>query len=221
MKAETLWFGSTCILYDAHSLPAIGPDWLQPAFWTQRNAVLAGLGGRGSALAVQTELGPAVLKRYHRGGLIARWNRDRYVYLGAGRSRALAEWRLLAKLGTLGLPVPRPLTASCERAGACYRAGLLTLAIPGAEQLADIAGTLAPADWDALIELIDRFAAAGVAHPDLNARNILRAVDGRWHLIDFDRAGLSPRPRSARPMRRRLARSLRRLQLPLPKGLAE
>lgn len=199
------------ILYDGHTLPTVSLEWLQPNFWLLRQAVSARLGGRGQALAVETEVGPAVLRRYLRGGRVARLLDDRYLFTGYARSRAFREWSLLAELHAAGLPVPRPLAASCERSGPIYRAGLLTARINATRTLADVAEALAPEQWQALLETLDAFFAAGVVHPDLNARNLLLDQSERWFLIDFDRARRVQGRAPAAPMIRRLLRSFDRL----------
>ncbi|HEU4557334.1 MAG TPA: lipopolysaccharide kinase InaA family protein, partial [Longimicrobium sp.] len=57
--------------------------------------------------------------------------------------------------------------------------------------------------------------AAGVAHPDVNLRNLLVAADDEVYLIDFDKAQVTPDPvsrgRRERDLRR-LARSARKLE---------
>ena len=199
------------ILYDGAAMTSISLECLHPAFWEIRNAVLDQMGGRGQALAIQTEVGPAVLRRYLRGGKLARLLADRYVFTGFERSRAFREWRLLAQLHALDLPVPRPLMASCERRGAIYRAGLMTSRIEGARTLATLAEKLDQPHWQSLVETLQTFFDAGVVHPDLNANNLLLDVSGRWYLIDFDRARQVAGKSSPGPMVRRLLRSFDRL----------
>lgn len=192
-------------------MPAVSLEWLQPGFWEMRRAVSARFGGRGEALAVETEAGPAVLRRYRRGGHIARILTDQYFFNGYSGSRAFREWRLLAELFELGLSVPRPLVASCERRGLIYRAGLLTARVAAARPLAAVAETLQDRHWQGLVDTLSQFVDAGVVHPDLNANNILLDADDRWYLIDFDRARRVRGPAPARPMIQRLLRSFDRL----------
>ena len=184
--------------------------WLQPQWWLAQDAVRAELGGRGAALELATPVGPAVLRRYQRGGWIAPLLHDRYLRRSAERSRGIREFRLLCRLRELNLPVPYPLAASFEPAGAFYRAGLLTRLIPHTRPLAAVADALTPADWQRLAEVLKRFFRAGLVHPDLNAHNLLLDLSGQWHLLDFDRARLASRPAAAGPMIDRLERSLRK-----------
>ncbi|QOC21729.1 3-deoxy-D-manno-octulosonic acid kinase [Wenzhouxiangella sp. AB-CW3] len=201
------------ILYDPERVTAIAPEWLDPSFWRLRRDVVDELGGRGQALHLATPAGAAVLRRYLRGGQAARLSRDRFLFSGYERSRALREWRVLALLRARGLPVPAPLMASCERSGPTYRAGLLTELLPETVCLADVAGQLASDDWQRLSRVLREFFDAGLVHADLNARNILIDAAGRWYLIDFDRARLHDRPVRGDRMLARLHRSLVKLGL--------
>ncbi len=205
---------SVSILYDAALCEPPAPEWFQPEWWRQRGLVTDRLGGRGQALGVVSPAGHAVLRRFHRGGLIARVSADRFLGLNAARSRAFREFRLLARLRALALPVPEPLAASFEPVGPCYRAALLTRRIPEARELAVLASTLERSGWQQLNETLARFFAAGLCHPDLNARNIVLGGSGQWYLLDFDRARLATGAVSGHAMRRRLARSLARLVPP-------
>jgi 3-deoxy-D-manno-octulosonic acid kinase len=161
-----------------------------------------------------------VVRRYLRGGLLRHLNRDRYLR----GHRAFAELRATERARRAGVRVPEVVAAAEYRAWPGYRAALATLWIPDARELA---GWLAggPAESAAVLReagrQIARMHAAGIAHPDLNLRNLLvaDAADGREvHLIDFDRArafpGAVPGPRRARDLRR-LARSARKLRAPI------
>jgi 3-deoxy-D-manno-octulosonic acid kinase len=208
MPAGQFQAGSTRILYDPGWTTAISLEWLHTDFWRLRGAVRRELGGRGQAIAIDTLGGPAVLRRYHRGGQVARISRDRYLFRGYSPSRGFREWRLLARLHADGLPVPRPLMASCERVGMTYRAGLMTGLIDGAEPLQQRVDDLSERDWQHLVGTLRRFFEAGVVHADLNAGNVLRGGDGCWYLIDFDRARLRGGRVDPTRMIRRLRRSL-------------
>jgi len=167
-----------------------GPELFDTHYWEKRGAVVGKAVGRGSALLLETDSGPAVLREYLRGGWPARISRDRYLFTGFDRSRPLAEFQMLVALSEMGLPVPAPLAALCRRKGLFYRGSLLMERIPGAQPLADlIADNLENAGlWRRTGRTIASFHRAGVAHADLNARNILVADDGAVHLVDFDRA---------------------------------
>lgn len=207
MSAAVFQAGSQCILYDSDRLPAVSFEWLDPEFWHLRSAVVAELGGRGQALQVNTPAGPAVLRQYRRGGLVARLVRERYVFLGHERSRSFREWRVLAALHQQGLPVPVPLIALSGRSGLTATAAIMTALIPEARGLDRVAGTLDRSDWVRLGSTLARFFRAGVRHADLNATNILVDRTGDWYLIDFDRARVSSTAVDPEPMLRRLFRS--------------
>lgn len=196
------------ILSDAGLEALPGADWFRLQWWVDQSAVTEDLGGRGTALSIETSLGPAVLRRFRRGGLFGPMLGDRYPGRSADRSRAFREFRLLARLAAMQLPVPQPLAASFEPSGPVYRAALLTRLIPQARQLADVAAALPEDSWRSLGATLDRFFQTGLHHPDLNARNILLDDQGCWHLLDFDRACVVDGrvPRGA--MLKRLARSL-------------
>lgn len=208
MPEQVFQAGMVRILYDPDRIDVVSPEWLRPAFWRQRRAVLAEFAGRGKALAVDSSAGPAVLRRYLRGGLIARVISDRYFFTGYDRSRSFREWRLLARLSRLGLPVPRPLVASCERLGTSYRAALMTRLIGPAMSLTETGDSLDRTSWRRLGLTLSEFFKAGVVHADLNASNLLIDDQGQWHVIDFDRGRLGSGPANPAPMLRRLFRSL-------------
>lgn len=161
----------------------------------------------------------AVIRRYRRGGLLRHLNPDRY-FLG---NRALAEVRLTEAARAAGVRVPLVIAAVERPLAAGYAAWLVTCWIDGARELA---GALLEASSEtrrALLQeagkQIGRMHAAGVAHPDLNLRNILVAGDeaGAYelYLIDFDRGKLfsgSVPDRRRRADLQRLARSARKLK---------
>lgn len=187
------------IVYDADRLPQPGRQVFDPSHWERLGAVVGRAEGRGQALLLDTEFGPAVLRQYLRGGWPARISRDRYVFTGYIRSRPVAEFRMLAKLNALRLPVPAPLAALCDRSGLIYRGWLLMERIESVRALADLLPLhVEDAEfWQRVGRAIRRFHEAGAVHADLNARNILVGVDGAVHLVDFDRARCAPGDRPA------------------------
>lgn len=211
MPETELQAGSMRILYDPSQLDVVSPEWLDPGFWRIRDGVLAEFGGRGQALAVATEAGPAVLRHCLRGGMMARISRDRYLFTGYQRSRSFREFRILSHLHKMGLPVPEPLMAGCQRLGLTCRAAILTRLIENAISLPQAADILEPDHWRRLSVTLQRFFRAGVIHPDLNANNLLIDGNCRWHVVDFDRARIEDGPVDPEPMLRRLERSLDKL----------
>jgi len=182
------------ILYDADSMPPPPAEWFDPEYWREEKAIVRAAPGRGSTLLLDTPVGPAALRTALRGGWAANVSRDRYLFTGFESSRPLAEVRLLAHMLDQGLPVPRPLAGLCRRRGLTYSGALLTSRILSATPLADELPGLAPGDlaWTEAGRCISRFHAAGVIHPDLNARNVLLRKHGDgavdFYLVDFDRA---------------------------------
>lgn len=176
------------MVFDAGLSQPATPAWFDPGWWNARGSLRNAGGGRGGVGFLDTPVGPCVLRHYRRGGWMAPLLDDRYLWKGRNRSRAFAEFRLLAELSGRGLPVPAPVAARCLRRGAWYTADLITRAIDDARTLAQI---IVARDLDAgLAErvgaLVARFHAAGVDHADLNAHNIL-VTDGALWLVDFDR----------------------------------
>ncbi|MET0398301.1 MAG: lipopolysaccharide kinase InaA family protein [Longimicrobiaceae bacterium] len=161
----------------------------------------------------------AAVRTFRRGGAVRHLNRGRY-FLG---HRAFAELRAAEAARRGGVRTPLPLAATERGAGLGYRAHFATLWIPGALDLAarldrdeaDAAGVLAEAGRQ-----VGRMHLAGVAHPDLNLRNLL--VRGtEVYLLDFDRARVYPGPVPGCQRERdllRLARSARKLRAPLGAG---
>lgn len=207
--------GSSCFLWDAERLAAIGPEHFDPAWWQQRERVQrTAAGGRGNALFVTAEHDETwVLRHYQRGGLIAKFIDDTYLYLGRDNNRAFREWRLLALMCELGLPVPTPVAAQVQRTGMYYRADLITLAVPDTVTLAERLQTehLAATRWQTLGALLAQFHAAGIDHHDLNAHNILIDNAGQFTLIDFDKGRQHPPGRWREANLARLRRSLDKL----------
>lgn len=188
-------------------------EWFDPGYWRRQGAVTGEAVGRGSALFLETEFGPAVLRAYLRGGWASRVSRDRYFFISWERSRPAAEFRILAELAEAQLPVPAPLSAMGRKQGLFYRGWLMTRRIEGVEPLADRFTEEPPETWRRIGACIRRFHDFGVVHADLNARNILVGGhsngDSGIYLIDFDRARIDAGNDSAfRANLQRLKRSL-------------
>ncbi|MEP6940930.1 MAG: 3-deoxy-D-manno-octulosonic acid kinase [Rudaea sp.] len=182
------------ILFDAQAVaqaPRFANEWFAPDYWHARGSAQSGGGGRGGITYARSAFGEWALRHYRRGGMVARFMGERYLWTGAERTRGFSEYRLLAALFARGLNVPRPVAARYRRRGAYYQADLITRVIPEAWPLAQrlahegIDSTLARRVGAGLAPLH----AAGAYHADLNAGNVL--IDPRevW-LIDFDRGEL-------------------------------
>ena len=177
-------------------------------------------------------VGPSwVVRRYFRGGLMRPLG-DRL--LRGGRPRSLVELENSARIEELGISTPRIVAAAVYPSGPLYRADLVTEFVPHARTLADVLfGKRDPSDGriqgdarrEALVcaaTLILRLSKAGVHHRDLNAENVLIARDEQHvHaiLLDLDgcRVAGPGSPADAGALRRRLARSIRKLERTRPR----
>ena len=175
------------IVFDAALARAPDAAWFAPDAAAQRQRA-----GRGDVTFFDAPFGACVLRHYRRGGLVARVNRDRYVWTGATRTRGFREFHLLAALHAAGLHVPAPVAARYLREGLHYRADLVTRRIPGVRTLAEClpAGELDAAVAARVGRTLAGFHAHGAWHADLNAHNVLTDASGTVWLLDFDRGRL-------------------------------
>lgn len=193
--------------------------------------------GRGEVHVVDAPEGRWVVRHYRRGGAMARLLDDRYVRVGD--PRPVREAVAAAEVARRGIHTPGVVAGAVYPAGLFYRADLLTALVPDGM---DLAGVLfGPAEGGGHVRaqphgqgvspgdpalrgaalraagsLVARMAGAGVAHPDLNAGNVLLtgvAGDLRPLLLDLDRCRVLPRGRGLDPqtLLARLERSLRKL----------
>lgn len=199
------------ILFDAAQMAQADEQWFEQTAATGADS----RAGRGEVVFFDAPFGACVLRHYHRGGLVARLNTDRYLWTGRKRSRAFREFRLLAELHDAGLPVPAPIMARYVRNGMSYQADLVTRQIPGAQTLAD---RLAARQLDAAMatrvgRTLASFHATGIWHADLNANNVLVDAAGKVWLLDFDRCRRrKPSMQWQQTNLQRLLRSFRKLQ---------
>ncbi len=210
------------ILADAGALgdyAEAGESIFHPKFWLEHGGLTPVMGGRGAAWFLAAGPHGWVLRRYRRGGLMARISRSGYWWAGEARVRAFAEYRLLELLTREGLPVPAPIAARYRRRGFTYRCDIIVERIAGAQPLSSMLAHAALGDepWRAIGEAVARLHAAGVFHADLNAHNILIGPERRVSVIDFDRGRLrGPGGWRVRNLRR-LRHSLEKLSLTLPR----
>src|SRR5688572_19039232 len=125
-----------CILYDASRVRKAVESLFDAQWWEAHGSIEKVTGGRASISLLRHEGDCWVLRHYRRGGFMARISADTYLWTGQHRVRSFAEWRLLAQLRALGLPVPAPIAARYERAGLGYRADLITEFLPHTQTLA-------------------------------------------------------------------------------------
>ena len=158
--------------------------------------------GRGTVYfrSVNTRAGDSnvVVKQYRRGGMVRHFNRDLYWHSHYSKSRVWLEFMLLAKMTTMGLPVPVPIAGRVKRKFSyLFESTIVTQEIEQAETFADClkqhSGLSSNhALWQKTGETIKRFHNANIYHADLNASNILITKHHDIYLIDFDKGQHSP-----------------------------
>jgi len=203
------------ILYDKAIINQISETRFTPQGWLHAELLTGSLrsGGRGNTMFVGNVPRQFVLRHYMRGGLIGKLVRDTYVFSGADNTRSFREWRLLDKLASHNLRVPRPAAARYCRMGTFYTADIITVRIPGVRALSQyIADHNPDAEfWAAVGAAIHEFHAAGVYHADMNAYNLQIDEDGELWMLDFDRGALKPPGPWQQATLERLHRSLQKI----------
>jgi 3-deoxy-D-manno-octulosonic acid kinase len=189
--------------------------WFDPGEWRRSGAVSLETSGRGEVLIVAHGDETWVLRHYRRGGLVARFIDDHYLWLGVERARAFREWRLLRELRAAELPVPAPVAAHVYRTGVIYTADIITVYLPNTRKLSwYIEQGRVPADcWGRVGAMIRSVHDHGVDHPDLTAHNILLDEAGAPFLVDFDNAEQKPPGEWLQLGMERFKRSLRKVAL--------
>ena len=164
-------------------------------FLNQHGQTSTRLKGRTPLLSVLLESGEKVVVRpYSHGGLFRRFTR--HLFLTG--SRSFQELALTEEIRSSGIPTVQPVGAvHCRTLPFFYRAFLLTLEIPGAEDLPHyLTRTGSSPSPESLSEkretirsvgrLVQQFHRQGFYHRDLQLKNILVA-ERTPLLIDFDR----------------------------------
>ena len=202
--------GAGAMLFDHALLAEADPSLFDPANPTLAAQPVA-VGGRGAARFVRDAAGDAVLRHYRRGGMVARFSRETYLWQGAERTRSFREFRLLQALRERGLPAPAPIAAIYWRSGTAYRAALLMSRIAQTRSIGAMLDRGETIPWPGLGSTIARFHRAGACHADLNVDNVLMDAQGKLWLIDFDRGTLRAPARGWQQANiARLRRSLRK-----------
>lgn len=178
----------TTLLTSDPTLPT-SVTWFDPEFWQSQQA-LAGTGkGRGAVWFVNSQYGQFVIRRYRRGGLVAKFNKSRFLFTGLEDTRPWLELSLLEKMRDLSLPVPRAIGGLLTVKYGFYKAELLTETIKDAEDLFDIikSNRSEQIDWNEIGKVIKRFHSHGIYHSDLNCHNIMIDAQHKVWVIDFDK----------------------------------
>lgn len=182
------------LLYDGRLLQAPPADFLSGKIFQLCKAnQKVSSGGRGQAWFIELDDLCVVLRKYLRGGLMAKINQQTYFSLRAENSRSFKEWYLLRHMLDLGLPVPRPIAAAICRwplsISPFYQAHILLERLAHSLTLDQLLAKQVIADntWHAIGQCLARFHKAQVYHADLNANNIMLNDQFEVFLIDFDK----------------------------------
>ncbi|WP_133405246.1 3-deoxy-D-manno-octulosonic acid kinase [Parashewanella tropica] len=173
----------------APQFQSLTAEHFEPNYWQAKQSITGTSTGRHTTWFIQgADTKQWVLRHYWRGGLMAKFSRDLYLYTGREYTRPMAELRLLAHMIQLDLPVPRPVAAKIERTGLWYRGDILIERIDNAVDLHGLlsSSNMDDALWQQLGATIARFHRLGIYHADLNIKNILWDKQ-QFYLIDFDR----------------------------------
>ncbi|MDO5666361.1 MAG: 3-deoxy-D-manno-octulosonic acid kinase [Alcaligenaceae bacterium] len=164
----------------------------------QSEALRVSAGGRNAAWFIPTSVGPAVLRQYRRGGLIAKFIKTKYLFSSPDKTRAFQEFNIINNLHRAGLTVPKALGAFYQQKGRFCEMALITSLIADAQPLVTICQQFldnklsdqqAKAYTQVIASRIHQMHDLGVWHADLNAYNILCTSEPiEAYLIDFDKA---------------------------------
>ena len=204
------------IVYDKTLVNQISDECFTPEGWLHAEAVTGELrsAGRGNTLFVGNVPRQFVLRHFIRGGLVGRVVDDSYLFFGEDRTRSFMEWRLLERLSSRQLRVPKPVAARYCRRGIVYTADIITVRLRDVQSLSQYIARRDPGDafWYATGAAIRDFHAAGVHHADMNAYNLQIDKASQLWMLDFDRGALrAPGPWQQQSLRR-LHRSLQKIK---------
>ena len=107
--------------YDRTVFTQMDPNFFNPDWLREKGFHHGYAKGRTRAHFLRFSGHDMVLRHFYRGGLIGRFNKDRYLRKPAKSSRAMQEFKLLVWMREQGLPVPRPLSERYVPAGLWYR----------------------------------------------------------------------------------------------------
>jgi 3-deoxy-D-manno-octulosonic-acid transferase len=179
---------STTVWHNPNLLGTESPDGIfePPA---KDTLSLAPGSGRGQAQRLTVRGHDVVLRHYRRGGLVGRFNPDRYRLSTPRESRAMREYALLRWMSACGLAVPLPVAARQIGNGKSYTADIIIRMIPATQNLVQrlASAPLNDGQWQAVGRAIRRLHDAQVFHSDLNAHNILLDDHDHVWIVDFDK----------------------------------
>ncbi|MEL0637261.1 MULTISPECIES: 3-deoxy-D-manno-octulosonic acid kinase [Marinomonas] len=179
---------NTTLFSSKASLP-IEPNWFSADYWQKKKALVGTGQGRGAVWFIKSEFGNFVMRRYRRGGLVSKFNKESFLFTNQESTRPWKELSLLETMTELGLPVPQPIAGIYKKELGFYSAYLLTQTIEHATDLFDIlqAGNSDSVDWRSIGTTIRAFHKHGINHTDLNCHNIMIDRSRKVWIIDFDK----------------------------------
>jgi 3-deoxy-D-manno-octulosonic acid kinase len=189
----------------------VDSQWFDDKYWLNQGRLLGASSGRGSAWMIKADQQKMMLRHYYRGGVPAKFIKDKYLWTGLDRTRSFSEFRLLNLMSELNLPVPKPITAQVCKKGRFYIANIIIEYLPHDNTFANILNQdTTPGVWSEIGECIAKFHINGINHADLNANNIL--LGEKVYLIDFDHSfQVTVKPRWRLKNLKRLKRSIDKL----------
>lgn len=183
----------------------IAYDWFEPKELAKKGLIKHVMTGRAkvfffsspsesfeSSTEVSKDTRLFALRHYYRGGLIAKFLRDQFVFTGKARTRSFKELTLLKYMLDEGLKVPKPIAARIIQKGLFYEADIITEVIKNAKELHQILlnNEVSEALWQAIGQSIKKMHTIGVCHDDINVKNVLIQTceeNQNIYLIDFDK----------------------------------
>ena len=209
---ERIEHGSEIIWYDPECFDSFQRDFFEIDYWREQDAIRGKAVGRNTTWFVEDAVCDKVLRHYYRGGMIGRVMEDTFLHVAESKSRAMAEFTVLAKLYRRGLPVPRPCAARMVRSNLVYRADIILNLVENSLDLVAVLKerALTKEEWQTIGKMIRQFHDAGLYHADLNSHNILLDDQGKAWLIDFDKCHFRQPNTWTRENMDRLLRSFRK-----------
>ena len=189
MRLHEISEHNTKIWVSDHARDFFQADWFERSLSPKPESLNEWRSGRQSIIRLNVNQQYMVLRHYWRGGLPARFTKDRFIFRSYAKSRPFLELKLLAEMQDANLPVPKPIAARCKVDGILYTADIVMGEITDSKTLAQIISER-PLEKDAWVKIgstIRRFHQQGIQHVDLNANNILIDKKNDIYLIDFDR----------------------------------
>ncbi|MCK5100542.1 MAG: hypothetical protein KAR45_20700 [Desulfobacteraceae bacterium] len=174
------------------------------------------LAGRNSIIKTNiSEFGSIIIKQYARGGLIAHFNKDKYLY--SKKSRSELEYNALINAKKAEVNVPQPI-AHVSKGFPFYQAWLITKEIENAKNFAELCRDKENKAIDLLPEIcanIDKLIENSIHHIDLHPGNIIIDNADKPFILDFDKACsfTGPKEKLAEKYKQRWQRAIKKHKL--------